>query len=123
MPGPQVRVEGLPQLKASMRKAGLDMADLKEATSRAAQVVQAASRSSAPHRSGALAGSITASKGANKAIVGSRLVYGNPIHWGWAAHNISAQPFISEAGRATEGQWLQAYEQELQQILDRVTGA
>lgn len=123
MPGPQVRVEGLSQLKATMRKAGLDMADLKEATSKAAQTVQSAARATAPHRTGALAGSLTASKGANKAIVGSRLVYGNPIHWGWAAHNIAANPFISDAGRATEGEWLQAYEQELQQILDNVKGA
>lgn len=122
MPGPQVRVEGLRELKASMKKAGLDMADLKQATSKAAQVVQGAARSGAPQRSGALAGSLTASKGANKAIVGSRLIYGNPIHWGWPGHGITAQPFISDAGRATEGEWLAAYQQELDQILSKVKG-
>jgi len=123
MAQPQVKVEGLRELKASMRKAGLDMADLKAATSKAAQMVTEASRSVAPHRTGQLASSLKASRGANQATVGSRLVYGNPIHWGWAAHNIRPNPFISNAGQATEGQWLQAYEQELQQILNRVKGA
>jgi len=121
--GPVARVEGLRELKASMRRAGVDMADLKAATAKAAATVADAARPRAPVRTGRLAGSIKGNRAVNRAVVGSRLVYGGPIHWGWPARHIQADPFIVDAAQATEPQWVGGYLQEVQHILDRVKGA
>lgn len=120
--GPAVRVEGLRELKRTMRAAGVDMADLKEATSTAAATVATYSMARAPHRSGRLAGSIKGNKAMNRATVGSRLVYGGPIHWGWPGHNIAAQPFIADAAAATEPIWVAAYQAEIDKILGKIHG-
>jgi hypothetical protein len=48
--------------------------------------------------------------------------YAPPIHWGWPARNIAAQPFVSQAAQATESQWLPVYLHDVQQALDRVKG-
>lgn len=105
-----------------MRRAGADMGDLKVATAKAAQTVAVASMARAPHRSGRLAGSIRGNKAMNRATVGSRLVYGGPIHWGWPGHNIAAQPFIADAAAATEPVWVAAYMAEIDTILGKVHG-
>ena len=117
--GGQVKVEGLANLKRSMRAAGVDLADLKQATSEVARIVQAA----APHRTGNLAGSITANNAMNRAVVGSRLVYAGPIHWGWESRNIAANPFVTEAAKATEDIWLAVWLTAVDQILADVKGA
>jgi hypothetical protein len=105
-----------------MRQAGADMADLKEATSAAARTVAVASIARAPHRTGRLAGSVKGNKAMNRATVGSRLVYGGPIHWGWPGHNIAPQPFIADAAAATEPVWVAAYMAEIDKILGKVHG-
>lgn len=120
--GPAVRVEGLRELKRTMRQAGADMADLKEATAAAARTVATASIARAPHRTGRLAGSVKGNKAMNRATVGSRLVYGGPIHWGWPGHNIAPQPFIADAAAATEPIWVAAYMAEIDKILGKVHG-
>ena len=49
-----VHVEGLRQLRKSLRQAGDDMQDLKAANKQAAEIVAARARSLAPSRTGAL---------------------------------------------------------------------
>lgn len=121
-----VRVVGLPRLRKTMRQAGVDMADMKAANAKAAATIAAASRARAPSRTGRLAGSVRGNKAVGRAVVmagGARLPYGGPIHWGWPARGIGAQPFISDAARATEPSWLPAYLDDLNQILGQVKGA
>ena len=48
--------------------------------------------------------------------------YAGPIHWGWPARNIKAQPFVVEAAQATEAEWVAMYEAEVDRILERVEG-
>lgn len=51
----------------------------------------------APVRTGRLRASIKAGGTGSKLYVRSPLPYAGPIHWGWPARNIRANPFIQRA--------------------------
>lgn len=121
-----LRIEGLNELVRTMRKAGQDMEDLKDAHARAGEIVARAAEAMAPRRSGKLAGTIRAARQVRRARVQAgraSVPYAAPIHWGWPARNIEANPFLSEAARATEPQWRVEYERAVQDALDKVRGA
>lgn len=121
-----VRIEGLANLTRTLKKAGEDLTDLKTANARAAAIVVAAAEALAPRRSGRLAGTIRAAKAVGRArVMGGRasVPYGPPIHWGWPARHITANPFISLAAQQTESQWLPAYLDDIEKLLGEVTGA
>lgn len=121
-----VRVDGLKRLQRELKAAGKSLDDLKDANAKAGQIVADAAGRRAPHgATGRLAGSGRASRAAGRATVvfGSAAVpYAGPIHWGWPAHGIEAQPFALEAAEDTRAEWLDAYSDELQQIADSVGG-
>lgn len=122
---PVVQVRGAKELRKSLKAAGDDLAELKTVHQAVGNMVVGAARGLAPTRSGALAGSIRASRLAGgvalKAGSGS-IPYAGPIHWGWPARNIKATPFIMDAAMATESEWVGLYEEELNKILDRIEG-
>lgn len=109
-----VRIDGLRRLRRDLRQLEGGLADLKDANARAGQVVVQAATAKAPRRpgSGRLAGSGRASRAAGRVSVlwgGARVPYAGPIHWGWPARGIEAQPFVAEAAQETEPKWLPAY--------------
>ena len=121
-----VNVVGLAELTRTMRKAGVDIAELKLAHTKAAQIVADRAAEFAPRRSGALAGSIRPAKQANRARImagSAKVPYANPIHWGWPSRGIGAQPFLSDAAQETEAEWTAAYVADVQAALDKVKGA
>ena len=120
-----IRIEGLDALVRTMRKAGVDISELKAAHIRAGQIVADRAAELAPRRSGKLAGSVRPAKQAKRARIqagSAKVVYGNPIHWGWPARNIEANPFISNAAQQTEPEWTKAYLEDVQAALDKVRG-
>lgn len=121
MTQPLVEVDGLRQLRRSLRRAGEHMTEIKAANKAAADHVSAATKP--PQRSGALAATVRTS-GTNTAgivrVGKKRVPYANPIHWGWPARNIEAQPFVTDAAQATEPQWTEIYLQHINDILDRI---
>ena len=60
--GFELKVVGLNELVRTMKKAGLDITDLKAAHARAGEIVAHEAAAIAPRRSGRLAGSIRAAK-------------------------------------------------------------
>lgn len=126
MAGPGVRVEGARQLRATMRKAGADLDDLKAAHAAVAAFVATRAAAAAPRLTGALGGNVRGNKAAARATVkagGARVPYAGPIHWGWAARNIPAQPFIAATAQDTEPTWVALYEQGVATAIDQVRGA
>jgi uncharacterized protein YcsI (UPF0317 family) len=126
MPDTGIRVEGLDELARSMKRAGADIDELKDAHYRAAQIVASRAAQIAPKRSGKLAGSIRPTRQVRRARVvagRSSVPYAAPIHWGWPSHNITAQPFMSDAAQQTESEWVAAYMADVQTALDKVKGA
>ena len=120
-----VEVEGAKRLRATLKAAGDDLSDLRDVHNRVAGVVTPRARGTAPKRSGTLAGSVRGSGTKTQAVIragGARVPYAGPIHFGWPARGIEPQPFISEAAQATEPQWFGIYQDEVEEILDRVKG-
>jgi len=124
--GPALQVDGARQLRASLRRAGLSVQDLKDAHRAVAETVKAEAAPRAPRRTGRLAASVRASGTQSAAIVraGKKAVpYAGPIHWGWPARNITAQPWLAETAQRTEHKWTATYLDALEHIIDTIEGA
>lgn len=123
---PVVEVRGAKELRKSLKRAGDDLGDLKDVHQAVGNLVVSTASGMAPRRSGALAGSIRAARAAAGVTIragSARIPYAGPIHWGWPARNIAANPFLSNAATSTETAWVALYEDELNKIIDRVEGA
>jgi hypothetical protein len=123
--GPVVEVRGAKELRKTLKAAGDDLGDLKDVNLAVGNMVAATASGMAPRLSGALAGSIRASRAAGGVTLKSgsaRIPYAGVIHWGWPAHNIAAQPFLSDAATSTEPAWTAMYEAELDRIIEKVQG-
>lgn len=121
-----VQVEGAAQLRATLRRAGDDLLDLKAAHGRVSAYVASQARSRAPRVTGTLAGTIRSSGTKTQALVRAgfkRVPYAGPIHWGWPKRNIRANPFISDAATSTESRWIRQYELAVDGIVRKIEGA
>lgn len=108
-----------------MKRAGEDIATLKEAHAAVAAYVAAVAAARAPRRSGKLAASVRGNRAVSRARVsagGARLPYAGPVHWGWQARGIESQPFITDAAQSTEIVWLAQYERAISAALEKVKG-
>lgn len=122
--GSLYKVDGLKQLRSTMRKAGDDLSEFKDINRQAAGIVAGAA--DAPTRTGTLAASIrpAGTKTAGIVRAGKKSVpYAGPIHWGWPAHNIEPQTFLTDAAKSTEPQWVPLYQERLEKIINTIEGA
>lgn len=121
-----VRVQGVDRLRSTLRRAEIGLDDLKDANARAGQMVAQWGAVRAPRMTGRLGTSVRAARQAKAAVIvaGSAAVpYAGVIHWGWPAHNIAPQPWLSQAAVDTQPAWLPIYQDDIQKILDTVQGA
>lgn len=122
---PLVEVEGARQLRKTLRAAGDDLTDLKDANQRAADIAATAAKAGAPRRSGALAGDIRASGTKTAGIIRAgrkKIPYAGAVHWGWPSRGIAAQPYMTEGAQRTESIWVPLYQQLMDDALKKVKG-
>src|SRR5215468_8032398 len=96
---------------------------MKDVHGQIAQIQATAGQSLAPKRTGMLAGSIRPTRQAARVVIkagGARVPYAAVIHWGWPAHGITANPWLSRAAQQTEPTWTTVYADGVQKILDTV---
>lgn len=108
-----------------MRRAGVEMGDLKDANARVAAAMAARASARAPRRTGRLAGTVRGNRALRKAVVSvgfASVPYAGPIHWGWPRRGIEPNPFVWDAMNESEPVWLPMYAADVQQLLDRVRG-
>jgi hypothetical protein len=120
-----VKVDGLRRLRGDLKAAAGNLDKLKTAYQRAAALVAGIAGPRAPHRTGRLAASVRGNNAASKAVVsagGASVPYAGPVHWGWPAHNIVAQPFIAAAAQDSEALWLPAFEDDVSAALEPLQG-
>lgn len=125
MARPQVEVKGAKELRKQLKAAGDDLGDLKATHKKIAEIVEFDALQLAPVVTGGLVGSIRASGTQTAAIVraGRKSVpYAGPIHWGWPARNITAQPFLVDAQEAKYEDWMSEYTQMVDKALDKIAG-
>lgn len=124
--GSYVDVNGLGRLRRDLRRVGDDLGDLKDANKRAGTIVAAEAGRRAPRgKTGRLSGSGRASRAVGRVSVlfgGASVPYAGPVHWGWPAHGIEANPFVPDAAQATEPAWLPAYQTDLEHLAARLDG-
>ncbi|HHI6724370.1 TPA: hypothetical protein ACP6X0_002739 [Staphylococcus aureus] len=125
-----LKLEGGRNLRRTLREAGSDLTELKDANAQAAAIVAGRSQSWAPVVSGRLAATVRSSGTKTAGIVragnnrksASGVPYAQPIHWGWKARNIRANPFLSYSAQATEPTWLKLYESLVNTALSKIKG-
>jgi hypothetical protein len=83
--------------RRGLRRMDDRIADLSAPDEALGDMVLAEARRTAPRRSGALVASLELVPAHPGVVVGTDLVYAAPIHYGWPARNIEAQPFMDEA--------------------------
>jgi HK97 gp10 family phage protein len=118
-----IRVQGLNDLVRTMRKAGVDMADLKQANKAAGSIVATRGKAVAPRLTGKLAASIRPSKTARKAVVragGSTLRYARFQEFGTVKNR--AHHYLWGSAEYTQPEWLPQYELEMTRIIARIKG-
>lgn len=111
-PGIKLEIDGVRDTVRAIRRIEDGANDLKQVHGRAAANVQQAVN--APVRSGKLAASVRSSGqvGAGVIRAGKASVpYAGPIHWGWPARNIKANPFLVTAAERRTPQVVEIYEQ------------
>lgn len=122
----QVTVQGAARLRATMRAAGRDLAELKAANQAVSDYVAGLAESRAPRRTGTLAGTLRGTKAAGRARVlagRASVPYAGPIHWGWEARNIEPNPWIQETAQDSQTVWLGMYLDETNRIINSIEGA
>lgn len=121
----QIRLLGGRKLRSSLKRAGLDVDDLKAAHAAAAKYVEEVAVTRAPVVTGTLLATLRSSGSKTKATVragNAKVPYAGPIHWGWPDRNISPNTFITDAAQSSEGQWSQIYMDALDKIISQIEG-
>lgn len=117
-----VEARGAEELHRTLTAAAEDLADLTEVNDQAGQYVAARAAAAAPRKSGRLAGSLSVVAEPTGLVVESSEIYAAPIHWGWPARNIAAQPFLLDTVEQTEAQILEYYQRNNERVLSSVRG-
>lgn len=138
MAEPQVVIEGLNELRAALRQLGdRDLQKmLPSAQRKAAEVVVHRAQPKVPVRTGRLKASLRASgtlKGGSALAGGGRVKWGTTTHWGRKRGNVGSppgnrkgenvvqgRPFLYEALHESEGEIVDVFTHEVQQVLDRL---
>jgi len=116
----RVRVEGLGRTLRALAKAGADATDMRDLMHTLGLLVVTAANP--PRETGNLAGTLRAGRGKTKAVVragGARAPYAGPVHYGWPARNIPANPFLTDALQRTRPQLLATLDKGLTDLLRR----
>ncbi|GAA1790917.1 HK97 gp10 family phage protein [Leucobacter iarius] len=123
----RIEQRGAAKFRKTLRAAGDDLEDMKEAHAKAAGIVEGETRRRVPRgATGRLAGSIRSSgtKTAGVIRAGRKSIpYAGVIHWGWPARHITPRPFAADAAKATESQWGRIYDDLVAKAISRIQGA
>jgi len=122
-------LNGASDLQRTLRRAGVDIRELKPINREAAEIAMDRARSEAPEVSGALRDTLRvgATNRAGVIRAGNNrqagVPYAGAIHWGWPSRDIAGHPFIAKSARETENKWRQLYERYTDKVLGKVKGA
>jgi HK97 gp10 family phage protein len=120
-PYANLKVQGLNKLTRALKKAGVQVKDLKEANAAVADVVVRRSNPLTPRSTGALAGSIRPAQRQSGAVVragGGRIRYARFIEYG--TRKMPARSYLVRGMNDSQTQWMEVYAEELQQLMDWV---
>lgn len=120
-----VYIDGARRLRTTLKKAGYDISDFKKVNLAAATTVAGHAKSTVPYKTGALQSTIRPAGTLRAGVVRAgykRVPYAGPIHWGWPARRIKAQPWLTATAKATEPLWVPQYEIHMKLIVSQIKG-
>lgn len=141
-----VEVQGARELRRQLKKAELDLSELKDVHREVGHIIFKTARTKTPRGSRKAPAGRTRrlyetlryypTRVSVRVMAGSKIVpYANAIHWGRKifpskrssyAHKHSApfaaRPWITEAAQSTEPEWTAYYQREVQKIIDKIEG-
>jgi HK97 gp10 family phage protein len=120
MAAPAIEVQGLNKLTRALKKAGVEISDLKEANTRVGAVVVQAAGPLTPRRTGALAGSIRPAQRQSGVIVragGGRVRYARYVEYGTS--RMRPRSYLIKGMNDSQPRWMTVYEGELQKVMDQ----
>ena len=104
-----------------LKKANLE--GVEQVLAEALRRVPVGTRTDRHHKSGRLKATIKGSaskvRGTIRAGTKTKAIYAWPIHFGWAARNITPNPFLYEALDARRDEVKEAYEAQIAEIIDK----
>lgn len=115
-----VVLEGATSFRRTLSSAQDEINDLRDIHRQAGDIILAAAR--APRRTGRLASSARITVTAKAARISYGVAYAAPIHWGWSSRNITPQPWLVDAAKSTESQWVKSYEKHVDGTLGKIKG-
>lgn len=120
-----VKVEGAKRLRRTLRAAGHDLGDLKDANRRAAGIAANSAAQYTPFLTGRLRKSVRSSGTISAGVVraGRKSVpYAGQIHWGWPSRGIKARPYLTMGAQSSEPVWLPLYNADMSSAIAKVKG-
>ena len=120
----KVEVKGLNQLTRALKRAGVDVKDMKAANAKTGSIVVQTARPITPHATGALAGSIRPAQRQSGVIVragGGSVTYAKYVEYGTT--RMGARSYLIRAANDSQPRWLDGYAEELQKLMDQVAGS
>lgn len=122
MSRPAIIVEGDRELRRALKQVAGGTDDLKAAHADGAEIVAERARQIVPRRSGLLESTIRSAGQAKTGVVRAgraRVPYAGPIHFGWAARNISPQPFLYDALDERRDEVVERYEKQVGDLIEK----
>lgn len=117
--GARVEVTGLRAALRDMERMGVEAEELRELMSSIAELV--ADAANPPRKSGSLAGTIRPGRVKTRAVIRAgraSVPYAGPIHYGWAARNITPRPFLTDALASRQAAILAELDAGLQRLIE-----
>ena len=122
MTKPSIKVDGAKELQAALRKIEGGTKDLKAAHLAASEIVSVEGSRRAPKLTGRLAATVRAAGQARQGVVRAGFAsvpYAGVIHFGWAGHNISPNPFLYDALDARSSEVIDTYEKHVDDLIKK----
>ena len=116
-----VQVRGAKQLSRALKKAGVQIKDLKDANQKVADVVVRAATPITPRATGRLVGSIRSARQQSAAVVragGGSVGYPRYVEYG--TRKMGARPYLTAGMANSQSRWMDVYMGELQRLMDQV---
>lgn len=123
MPVTGIQVVGGRELQSALRRAGVEIQDLKDVHLAAAKVVEASAEQIVPVLTGTLQGTIRSAGQRSRGVVRAgfkRTPYVGPIHFGWPGHNIAPNPFLYEAADKRADEVIDLYERRVKKVIRQI---
>lgn len=119
-----IKIKGLKASIKALQTIGVPNAEIKAAGSAAGEIVANEARNLVPVRTGALRDTIRVTKAlAQVSVVAgkAKVLYANPIHWGWYKRHIRPNPFFVKALGYTRDEVMNNYLAQLQKLINSNT--